>query len=137
MEGLLSLAADFVRDRAAVARGLEVDRTRDQRMGALAGALDGFRRDEVSLDELMRKVAGSVREQIAGRGGNAWLWGFKNEDERAFPERLAQAGARAPEVDLKGVLKSLVRDAESLDDEERLNRLLAFADFVADLDTRG
>ncbi|HZU99694.1 MAG TPA: AAA family ATPase [Planctomycetota bacterium] len=139
MEGLLSLASEFLQDRSATGRGLEVDRAREQRLAGLTQAVDGFRQGKAALDELVKTLAAAVREQQAGsrRPGTVWLWGFKNEDERAFPERLAQAGSRVPEADLKGVLATLLKDAESMDDEERVQRLLAFADFVADLDSRG
>jgi hypothetical protein len=137
MEGLLNLASEFVRDPSALGRCLDVDRQREQRLGNLATNLECFGRGELSLDELMRRMAQAVREQHPGRTGIVWLWGFKNEEERSFPERLAAAAARVPEVDLNGVLRSLLKDAEHLADDERVNRLLAFADFVADLDSRG
>jgi hypothetical protein len=137
MEGLLNLAQEFLQDAPAIGRALEVDRQREQRIGALGQTFDQFRKAEISVDELVRRVATAIREPHVGRAGPHPLWGFKNEDERAFPERLGQAAARVPGVDLNGVLRSLLRDAESIDDEERVHRLLAFADFVADLDGRG
>lgn len=137
MEGLLNLATDFVHDAGAVGRVLDVDRQREMRLAGLGDTLEQFARGDLALDELMRRTAAAVREQHVGRTGPVWLWGFKNEDERAFPERLAAAAARAPEVDLNGVLRSLLRDSETLTDDERVARLLAFADFVADLDSRG
>ena len=134
MEGLLNLANDFAHDAAAVARATEGDEMRDERLAALANTFDGFRRGDVAIGELVKRVGAAVREP--GPRGAA-LWGFKHEDERAFPERLAEAGARLPDVDLSGVLRALLREAEFLSDEERVHRLLAFGDFVADLDSRG
>ena len=135
MEGLLHQASEFVHDAAALSRCLEVDRQRELRLEALAATLDQFRRGMLSIDELVRRVGAAVREQVPGRG--IWLWGFKNEEERAFAERLGQAAARVPEVDLNGVLRKLLEEAETLSDETRVHSLLAFADFVADLDSRG
>ncbi|MEZ0227119.1 MAG: hypothetical protein ACAI25_00720, partial [Planctomycetota bacterium] len=137
MEGLLSVASDFVHEPAAVGRSLDVDRQRELRLAGLGDTLAQYVGGVLAIDEVMRRLAAAVREQHTGRAGPVWLWGFKNEDERAFAERLAAAAARAPEVDLNGVLRSLLRDSETLTDDERVARLLAFADFVADLDTRG
>lgn len=137
MEGLLNLAQEFLRDQGARARTLEVDRARETRIGAMRQWFEAFGRGELALADLSARLSGALRETALVRGVPLLLWGFKNDDERLFPERLAAASARAPEIDLQGVLVHLLSDLDSATDDERVNRLLAFADFVADLDGRG
>lgn len=137
MEGLQNLTQEFLRDQGARGRAQEVDRARESRLGPMRQWFEAFARGELALADLATRVSGALRETTLVRGVPLLLWGFKNDDERLFPERLAAAAARAPEVDLQNVLAHLVSEVDSLSDDERVNRLLAFADFVADLDGRG
>jgi hypothetical protein len=139
-EALRELAHEFLRDSEAVARARDVADRRVQRLAPLSQALVRFRSADLAIVDLMSRLGVALRETHLPRDPRpepVFLWGFKNEEERAFPERLAQAAARLPDLNLPLVLQRLLKDTEAATDDERVNRLVAFADFVADLDSRG
>lgn len=138
MERVTAAAAGFLGDGTAVAAATEVDRLRERVLPELTEAFVAFRDADESLQRLADRVGKHMRRtwQPAGGGAAQNLWGFRNEEESRFLERFLGAAPRLPEVDLASLLRSHLQE-DPQNDEERIQLLLAFAEFVAGLDQKG
>lgn len=137
MERIAAAASGFLADSAAMAAATEVDRLREKALPELTEAFEAFRDEDESLARLARRIGGHLRRTWQpARGPAQNLWGFRNEEESRFLERFEAAAPRLPEVDLASLLRSHLEEAPE-SDEERVQILLAFAEFVAGLDQKG
>lgn len=139
MEGVAASAQEFLADGAAVEAALEIDRKRRSALSELRDAFLDFRDGSLDVERLAARIQAPLQavHTPAEGGPPRNLWGFENEDERRFSERFAQVDARLPEVDLGSVLRTYVAEDAPSDDEERIQQLLAFGEFVASLDAQG
>ena len=138
MERVIAAAGGFLGDGAAVSAATEVDRLRERALPDLTEAFVAFRDADESLQRLADRITKHMRRtwQPASGGGPQNLWGFRNEEESRFLERFLAAAPRLPEVDLASLLRSHLEE-EPQSDDERIQVLLAFAEFVAGLDQKG
>ncbi len=138
MEGVKAAAQEFLADANAIESALQVDRRRAVSLSTMRAAFEDFRAGQATIADLASALKQPLWEVAeASRGGMPRnLWGFENDDERAFTERLAAAASRVRNMDLDGVVRSYLADEPS-SDEERVQQLLAFGEFAASLDALG
>jgi hypothetical protein len=138
VERIIAAAAGFLGDAEAVAAANEVDRLRERALPELAEGFLDFRDSDEPLQRLVARLGKHLRRtwQPAGSPAAQSLWGFRNEEESRFLERYLAAAPRLPEEDLAAVLRSHLQEDPG-SDEERIQVLLAFAEFVAGLDQKG
>ena len=138
MEGVIAAAQDFLADEAAVEEALGVDRQRRSALSELRDAFLDFRDGDASIERLAQRLSDPIRALHSPPTGQPRnLWGFENEDERRFSTRFAQVSQEQPDVDLAAVFRAYLGEDAPGDDEERIQQLLAFGEFVASLDARG
>lgn len=136
MERVAAAVAGFLGDADAVAAALEVDRQRERSLGELSEAFTAFRDSDEPIQRLATRIGSHLRRTWQPAGGPPQnLWGFRNEEESRFLERFNAAGSRVPDVDLGALLRTHLEEPEN--DEERIQVLLAFAEFVAGMDHSG
>lgn len=136
MDGVIAAAREFLGDEDAVEAVLVLDRRREASLPELRDAFVGFRDADESLHRLVKRITPLLWEVAGAADVPKNLWGFANEDERLFAERFAAAAPRVPEVDLASVFRSYLTE-EKKTDEQRIQLLLAFGEFVAGLDAMG
>jgi hypothetical protein len=138
VEGVEAAAQEFLADANAIESALQVDRRRAVSLSIMRSAFEEFRAGQASLADLAAALKQPLWEVAeASRGGTPRnLWGFENDDERAFTERLAAAASRVRNMDLDSVVRSYLRE-DPTSDEERVQQLLAFGEFAASLDALG
>lgn len=138
MEGVAAQAQEFLEDEAAVAAALEQDRARRADLGELRDAFEDFRSGKLELQDLAQRLEGplSATFQPAGGGPELALWGLEDEDERAFPARIAEMDQRHPDLELSSVVRGHLEDLPR-SDKERIQQLLAFGELIASVDAQG
>ncbi|MGE0707264.1 MAG: AAA family ATPase [Planctomycetota bacterium] len=134
---LAPTAQDFLSDEAAVEAALAVDRQRRAALSELRDAFEDFRDGRGDLQGLAARLRQALWEVYSGpQGAPKNLWGFENEDERAFVVRLAQAAGRREDLELDAVVGAYLEELPR-DDDERVQQLLAFGELVASIDAHG
>lgn len=138
MEGVAAQAQEFLEDEAAVSAAIEQDRARRADLGELRDAFEDFRSGKLNLQELAQRLEGPLNAgfQPAAGGPQLALWGLEDEDERAFPARIAEMSERHPDLELSSVVRGHLEDLPGSDDE-RVQQLLAFGELIASVDAQG
>ncbi|MBL4847821.1 MAG: AAA family ATPase [Planctomycetes bacterium] len=137
MEGVAAQAQEFLEDEAAVSAALEQDRARRADLGELRDAFEDFRSGKLELQDLTKRLSGPLSTRFSPKNGpELALWGLEDEDERAFPARIAEMDERHPELELSSVVRGHLEDLPANDDE-RIQQLLAFGELVASVDAQG
>jgi ATPase family associated with various cellular activities (AAA) len=138
VEGVIALASEFLSDKAVVEAALEVDRVRMETFFPLRDAFVEFRDSHCSLSSLAQRIDDHVSRTFkpASGGPEQNAWGFKSSHEWRFAERFDLAGRAVPELDVGALLRSYLSDEDRADDDENVQVLLAFGEFVAGLDAQ-
>jgi dynein-related subfamily AAA family protein len=138
VEGVAAQAQEFLEDEAAVSAALEQDRARRADLGELRDAFEDFRSGKLELQDLAGRLEGPLNAAFrpASGGPELALWGLEDEDERAFPARIAEMAERHPDLELSSVVRGHLEDLPK-SDKERIQQLLAFGELIASVDAQG